>query len=289
VKPAPFRYARPATLDEALSLLNSGGQDVKVLAGGQSLVPMMNLRLLRPTVLVDLNGLPGLDRITPRPDGGISIGALVRHERLAQDPRVREHTPVLAEAARHVGHAAIRHRGTLGGSLAHADPAAELPAALLALDAQLILHGSRGPRTVVAADFFQGLLTTALAPDEILTEVRVPAHGRGWGFAEVARRSGDFALAGVVAVLDRPAGSAGSCVSARIVGFGVGDQPVRFLEAERVLTSARPDPALAAAAVTCDPPADVHASAAYRRHLAAVLTEDAVSQALARLDDGGRA
>ena len=289
MKPAPFRYARPESLADALSLLNAGDDDVKILAGGQSLVPMMNLRLLRPAVLVDLNGLPGLDRIAPLPDGGISIGALVRHARLVQDPLVRERVPVLAEAARHVGHAAIRHRGTVGGSLAHADPAAELPAALLALGVQLILHGAKGPRMVAAADFFRGLLTTALAPGEILTEARVPAHGRGWGFAEVARRSGDFALAGVVAVLDRVPGSTAPCVSARVVGFGVGDRPVRFLEAERVLTTAAPDPVRAGAAVACEPPADVHASAAYRRHLAAVLTEDAVRQALARLDGAARA
>lgn len=289
MKPAPFRYARPDTLDDALSLLSAGDQDVKILAGGQSLVPMLNLRLLRPTVLVDLNGLPGLDRIVPHPEGGIGIGALVRHARLVQDSLVRERAPVLAEAARHVGHAAIRHRGTLGGSLAHADPAAELPAALLALDAQMILRGPKGARSVAAAAFFQGLLTTAIAPDEILTEVRVPAPGRGWGFAEVARRSGDFALAGVVAVLDRPAGSTGPCASARIVGFGVSDRPMRFPEAERILVTAHPDPALAGAAAACDPPSDVHASATYRRHLAAVLAEEAVRQALVRLDGAGPA
>ena len=284
MKPASFRYARPDTLDGALSLLGTGGEDVKILAGGQSLVPMLNLRLLRPTVLVDLNGLVELERVAPDPGGGITIGALVRHARLTQDSLVRERAPLLAEAARHVGHGAIRNRGTLGGSLAHADPAAELPAALLALDSQMILHGPKGARSVVAAEFSRGLLTTALAPGEILTEVRVPPHGRAWGFAEVARRSGDFALAGVAAVLDRPHGSTGPCVSARIVGFGVGDRPMRFREAERVLTTTPPDPAAAGAAVACDPPADVHASSAYRRHLAAVLTEDVVRQALARLD-----
>ena len=283
MKPAPFRYARPATLDDALSLLNADGEDVKILAGGQSLVPMLNLRLLRPAIVVDLNGLRELDRIEPDPDGGIVIGALVRHARLMQDALVRERAPLLAESARHVGHAAIRHRGTLGGSLAHADPAAELPAALVALDARVVLHGPKGRRHVAASEFFQGLLTTALALDEILTEVRVPRHGRGWGFAEIARRSGDFALAGVAAVLDRPRGSTGPCTSARVVGLGVGDRPIRFAEAERALMSAPPDPAAAGAAVACYPPADVHASAAYRRHLAAVLTEDAVRQALARL------
>ena len=284
LKSAPFRYARPRSLADALELLGAGEHDVKLLAGGQSLVPMLNLRLLRPTVLVDLNGVPGLDHIAPLASGGLTLGALVRHADLAQSPLVRERTPLLAEAARHIGHPAIRHRGTLGGSLAHADPAAELPAALLALDAELILEGPRGSRTVAADRFFQGLLATALGSDEILTAVRVPAHGRGWGFGEVVRRSGDFAMAGVAVVIDRHA-PAGSCDSARIVGFGVSDRPMRFADSERALLDSDGGDAAAraGAAVTCDPPADVHASAAYRRHLATVITEDAVRQALARL------
>jgi carbon-monoxide dehydrogenase medium subunit len=290
LKPAPFRYARPQNLADAVELLASADHDVKILAGGQSLVPMLNLRLVRPAVLIDLNGVPGLDHITPGADGGLSIGALVRHAALVDSAAVIERAPLLAEAARHVGHAAIRHRGTLGGSLAHADPAAELPAALVALGAELRLHGRRGARTIQASEFFLGLMTTALAPDEILLEIRVPPQGPGWGFAEVARRAGDFALAGVVALVGRAAGSSGRCESARLVGFGVGDRPVRFAAAEKILTSSGVDPsaavaqAAAAAAEACDPPDDVHASAEYRRHLAAVLTEDAVSQALTRLD-----
>jgi aerobic carbon-monoxide dehydrogenase medium subunit len=258
-------------------------------------VPMLNLRLVRPAVLVDLNGVSGLDGIVPGPVGGLTIGALVRHAALAETPLVAERAPLLAEAARHVGHAAIRHRGTLGGSLAHADPAAELPAALVALDALFVLHGSQGERMVSASQFFLGLLTTALAPNEILTEVRVPPQGPGWGFAEVVRRTGDFALAGVVALLGRGPGSSGCWESARLVGFGVGDRPVRFAAAEAILTSPGLDQsvvvaqAAAAAAEACDPPDDVHASADYRRHLAAVLTEDAVRQALARLGGAGRA
>jgi CO/xanthine dehydrogenase FAD-binding subunit len=286
LKPAPFRYARPQTLADAVELLGAADHDVKILAGGQSLVPMMNLRLVRPAVLIDLNGVPGLDHITPSADGSLSIGALVRHAALAASVAVIERAPLLAEAARHVGHAAIRHRGTLGGSLAHADPAAELPAALVALDAALTLQGRRGARAVQASEFFLGLMTTALAPDEILLEIRVPPQGRGWGFAEVVRRAGDFALAGVVALVGRAAPS-GPCDRARLVGFGVGDRPVRFTAAEEILTSRDPSAALtlaaAAAAEACDPPDDVHASAEYRRHLAAVLTEQAVSQALARL------
>jgi aerobic carbon-monoxide dehydrogenase medium subunit len=295
LKPAPFRYARPRNFADAVELLAAADHDVKILAGGQSLVPMMNLRLVRPTVLVDLNDVPGLDHVTPNADGGLSIGALVRHAALAGSATVIERAPLLAEAARHVGHAAIRHRGTLGGSLAHADPAAELPAALVALGAELSLHGRRGARTIQASEFFLGLLTTALKPDEILVEIRVPPlPGAGWGFAEVVRREGDFALAGVVALVDRAVGSSGRCESARLVGFGVGDRPVRFAAAEDILTSPSHDRgaaltrAAAAAAEECDPPDDVHASAEYRRHLATVLTEDAVSQALTRLDGARR-
>lgn len=272
-----------------MGLLAGGDHDVKILAGGQSLVPMLNLRLVRPSVLIDLNGVAGIDRIVPSAGGGLAIGALVRHAALAGSALVKERAPLLAEAARHVGHPAIRHRGTLGGSLAHADPAAELPAALLALDAQIVLFGPRGARTIPAPDFFRGILTTALAPDEVLTEIRLSPHGPGWGFAEVVRRAGDFALAGVIALVGRPSPS-GRCESARLVGFGVGDTPVRFVAAEQIITDpafdARADGARVAAAVAeaCDPPDDVHASADYRRHLAAVLSDDAVRQALARLE-----
>jgi CO/xanthine dehydrogenase FAD-binding subunit len=293
LKPAPFRYARPHNLADALGLLTAGDHDVKILAGGQSLVPMLNLRLVRPAVLMDLNGVPGLDGIAPSPAGGLTIGALVRHAALAQAPLVGLMAPLLAAAARHIGHPTIRHRGTLGGSLAHADPAAELPAALVALDAQFVLHGPHGERTIRASAFFRGVMTTALAPDEILTEVHVPPQGPGWGFSEIVRRAGDFALAGVLALLGRPAGSSGPRESARLVGFGVGDRPMRFAAAEAILTSPGIDQsvvveqAAAAAAEACDPPDDVHASADYRRHLAVVLTADAVRQALVRLDRAG--
>ena len=294
MKPAPFRYARPQTLADAVGLLAGGDHDVKILAGGQSLVPMLNLRLVRPSVLIDLNGVAGLDRIIPSPTGGLTIGALVRHAALASSAPVSERAPLLGEAARHVGHPPIRHRGTVGGSLAHADPAAELPAALVALDAQLVLHGARGERTIPASEFFRGLLTTALAPDEIVTDIRVSPHGPGWGFAEVVRRAGDFALAGVMALVTR-SGPSGRCESARLVGFGVSDRPVRLVAAEQIITNpafdARADVGrvAAAAAEACDPPDDVHASADYRRHLAVVLTEDVVRQALRRLDGARRA
>ena len=273
-----------------MELLSAADPDVKILAGGQSLVPMLNLRLLRPAVLVDLNGVPGLDRIAPNATGGLTIGALVHHAELVAAPLVIERAPLLAEAARHVGHAAIRHRGTLGGSLAHADPAAELPAALVALDARFVLQGRDGARHVPASEFFQGLLTTALAPNEILIEVDVPGQSAGWGFAEVVRRSGDFALAGVVALVRERSDAAGPCELARLVGFGVGDRPVRFRAAEDILIREELEASIAraAAAVACDPPGDVHASADYRRHLARVLTEDVVRQALERAGDRRR-
>ncbi len=302
MKPAPFRYARAGTLAEAIALLAAAPEETKLLAGGQSLVPMLNMRLVRPAVLVDVNGLPELTGITTTADGGLRIGALTRHAELATLPAVRERAPLLAEAARHVGHAAIRNQGTLGGSLAHADPAAELPAALLALDARVRIQGPRGAREVAADAFFRGLLATALEPDEILTAVDVPAQPPGWGFAEIARRPADFALAGVAVVVGvrhpltlpspPPGGEgvpeAGPRELVRLVGFGVGDRPVRLTGAERLLTGAPLDDgsaarAGAAAALDCDPPSDVHGSADYRRHLAGVLVERALLQAGARL------
>jgi len=296
MKPARFRYARAATLAEATALLAEAPGDTKILAGGQSLVPMLNMRLVRPAVLVDVNGLRELTGITPRPEGGLRIGALTRHAELVASPAVRERAPLLAEAARHVGHAAIRNQGTLGGSIAHADPAAELPAALVALDARLQATGPRGTRVLAAAEFFRGLLATALAPDEILTAIDVPAQPPGWGFAEIARRPGDFALAGVAAVVHAghpltppspPRGGEGTD-SVRLVGFGVGDRPLRLTGAERLLAGTPLDLESAAragvtAGLDCDPPSDVHGSADYRRHLAMVLTERALLQAHARL------
>ena len=287
MKPAPFRYVRPGTVAEAVTLLADGDGEAKLLAGGQSLVPMLNMRLVRPAILVDLNTIPDLDRIEPSSDGGVAIGALARHADLAASPLVRERAPLLAEAARHVGHTAIRNRGTLGGSVAHADPAAELPAVLVALDAVLTLSGPSGARSVPAIHFFRGLLATALGADEILTEVRVPPQPPGWGFAELARRPGDFALAGIAAIVCGAGEDAGRCERARLVGFGVGDRPVRLMPSEVILAGARLDAGVAAEAAAAagpasDPPDDVHASSEYRRHLVTVLTERALLQAFGR-------
>jgi aerobic carbon-monoxide dehydrogenase medium subunit len=280
VKPAPFDYVRARTLDEALRALDA---DSKILAGGQSLVPMLNMRLVRPARLVDINAVPGLDGVRPRPDGGIDIGALTRHSDLLAAPLVKERAPLLAAAAAHVGHRAIRNRGTIGGSVAHADPAAELPAALLALDASAIIAGPGGRRRVALAEFFLAALTTTLQADEILIGIEIPdARGAGWGFAEVARRPGDFAIAGVAAMAH---GARGRCERARLVAFGAHERPVRLRAAEAAITGAELSPALgeratAHTAADCQPPEDVHGSAEYRMHLVRVLTEQAVRDAV---------
>ena len=282
MKPAPFRYARPGTVADTVRALADAGGEGKILAGGQSLVPMLNMRLARPSIVIDLNGVQGLDVIAPSAAGGLRIGALARHADLAASPLVRERAPLLAEASRHIGHVAIRNRGTLGGSLAHADPAAEDPAVALALDAEAEATSPRGTRTIAASELFTGLWSTALEADEILTEIHVPPPRGAWGFAEVARRPGDFALVGIAAVV-----AAGP--TARVVAFGVGDGPVRLRAVEAVLAAAVLNAACARAAgvaarETCAPSDDVHASGAYRRHLAGVLTEQAVSDAIGRLE-----
>lgn len=280
MKPAPFEYHRPREISEALTLLREIGDDGKILAGGQSLMPMMNFRLAQPAHLIDINFIDGLDYIRSE-NGALKIGCLARQSQALVNPLIHQRCPLLTAALTHVGYEQTRNRGTVCGSLAHADPAAELPAALLALDATLGLLGPRGMRRVAVADFFRGLLATALADDELLADVTVPATPRGWGFGEIARRPGDFALAGVAASLD-----AGG--HARVVGFGVADRPVRLIAAEALaaavpLDEAMPARAGRAAAADCDPGHDVHASAEYRRHLATVLTEDALRAAAGRL------
>jgi carbon-monoxide dehydrogenase medium subunit len=283
VKPAPFEYVRARTLDEALAALDA---DSKILAGGQSLVPLLNMRLVRPARVVDINAVPGLAGVRILDDGALRIGALTRHTDLLAAPPVSERAPLLATAAAHVGHRAIRNRGTLGGSLAHADPAAELPAALLALDASVVVLGPGGRRRIALDDFLVGALTTSLAADEIIVEIEVPDAGSaGWGFAEVARRPGDFAIAGVAAVLRA---TRGRCDSACLVALGADDRPVRLRAAEAALAGAEVASGLGARAATlasrdCRPPDDVHASAEYRVHLVRVLTEQAVDDAARRL------
>jgi aerobic carbon-monoxide dehydrogenase medium subunit len=288
MKPAAFDYYRPTSLDEALALFAELGADAKALAGGQSLVPAMNFRLARPGVLVDLNALGSLGTIEETADGGIRIGAMARQTAVERNPAVARRAPLLAEAMPWIAHPQIRNRGTVGGSLAHADPSAELPAVMLALDARFVARSSSGARTIPASEFFTGILSTALEPAELLTAIEIPVRpGRsGSAFVEVARRHGDYALVGVAAevVLDRE----GACAAARIALLSVGDTPVLARSAMAVLLGRTPDAAAieeaarAAAERDIEPPADIHASAAYRRHLSAVLVGRALRTAVAR-------
>ncbi|HYU30624.1 MAG TPA: xanthine dehydrogenase family protein subunit M [Thermoanaerobaculia bacterium] len=288
MKPAPFDYLAPESLDAALEALARHGGDAKLLAGGQSLIPVMNFRLAQPAVLIDLNRLRELDQIRADDDGGLRIGAMTRQRTLERDPRIAERAPLLHEAVPFIAHPQIRNRGTLGGSLAHADPAAELPAVAVALRARLRLRRAGGERWVEARDFFAGLLTTALEPDEILVEVALPppAPRSGWAFLEVARRHGDYAQVGLAAGVSLD--DAGRCREARLVYLSVGDRPVEAREAARLLEGTTPsDETVAAAADKAsqdemDPTGDIHASADFKRHLARVLTKRVLRRAFAR-------
>ena len=274
MKPAPFRYVRAGSVAEAVAELAAAGGDAKPLAGGQSLVPLMNLRLARPAVLVDLNPIAELERLEVE-DGRLVIGALVRHRRLATDPLVAAHAPLLAEAARWIGHGAIRARGTIGGSLAHADPAAGLPCAAVALGAELSVAGPGGARTLAAAALVDGAYSTRLAEDEMITAVRVPitAGPVGWGFAEIARRHGDFALvlAAATAVPGRAVVTLG----------GVASAPLRI---DGELDPQRREEAIAGLAARCvelcEPAGDVHATADWRRAMVGVVATRALRDAL---------
>jgi aerobic carbon-monoxide dehydrogenase medium subunit len=292
MKPAPFEYHRPASLAETFDLLDRYGDDGRLLAGGQSLVPALNLRLATPRAVIDINRIPDLDAIRVTADG-LVIGALARQEALERSPLVREHAPLITAAMPHVGHSAIRARGTIGGSLALADPAAELPACVVALGATIRVGRRGGSRDIAADDFFRGIYTTALAPGEIVTAILVPraAAGWRWGFDELARRHGDFALAGLAvagrgAAEGEPSGyERGVTGDLRLVFFGVGTRPVRARRAEAALAGWRADAeALAAAGRALDgdldPPGDVHGSPALRRHLARVLLARVVGRLL---------
>ena len=287
MKPAPFAYHRPESVDGALALLAEHGYDAKLLAGGQSLVPAMNFRLAAPAVLIDLNRIPGLAAIDDA-EGGVRMGAMVRQRAAERSALLAERTPLIAETLPYVAHAQIRNRGTMGGSIAHADPAAELPAVMLALGARFQLRGPGGTRTVAAEDFFTGLFGTALEPEEMLVQIEVPAAAPGTGFAfdEISRRHGDFALAGVAASVRVDA--EGRCTAARIALLSVGDGPVLAAGAAAALDGQTPDDeairaaANAAAQQDIDPPGDIHASPAYRRQLAEVLVRRVLPRAFER-------
>jgi len=289
MKPAPFKYDAPTTVDEALAHLARYGYEAKVLAGGQSLIPMMNFRLAQPAVLVDINPVAGLSYIQPTRDGGLRIGAMTRQRQVERDPLVAQAAPLLHAAMPKIAYPQIRTRGTIGGSLAHADPSAELPAVSLALNARFLLRSQkRGERWVEARDFFVGLFTTILEPDELLVEVRLPPMPprSGWSFLEVARRHHDFALVGVAAVVALD--GAGVCQQARLVYLSVGDRPVEARQAEALLQGQEPtaeairQAAETAAQADVDPQSDINASADYRRHLVRVLGQRALTEAFER-------
>jgi carbon-monoxide dehydrogenase medium subunit len=287
MKSPPFEYHRAETVDEALALLAEHGDEAKVLAGGQSLVPLLHLRLARPTHLVDINGLTDLASVRDGNGSGVELGAMVRHHDALASDVVRRAAPLVAAAIRLVGHAAIRNRGTVGGSVAHADPAAELPAALTALDGEVVARSIRGQRSIRADAFFTGFLTTTLEPDELLTAIRIPAWPEvtGWAFEEFSRRHGDFAIVGAASTVSLDA--EGRVADARIALSGAGGVPLRAAEAEQLLAGEAPSPELWAAggqraAADVDPPADLHGTAAYRRQLVATLTKRALEHACLR-------
>jgi carbon-monoxide dehydrogenase medium subunit len=269
-----FEYRVPATVAEAMALLAQHEDEATLLAGGQSLIPLLALRLAHPAVLIDINGLDDLSGVTVT-DGGVSIGALTREYMAEESEIVAETVPLLAAALPLIGHDAIRSRGTIGGSLAHADPAAELPAVARALDAEFVVRSESGERVIPAAEWFEGYLTTSRRPDEILVEVRFPVAEpfTGIAFQEVARRHGDFAMVGLAASLTL---TDGTIADARLAFSGVADVPVRAAEAESVLVGQQLSPELFAeaarrAAEPLDPPADLHGSSDYRKKVAAAL------------------
>jgi len=286
LKPPRFDYRDPRSLEEAVHLLARYGDEAKILAGGQSLVPMLNMRLARPSVLIDINRIPGLDYIRLE-DGRVVVGALARHRAVERSELVRQYCPLLAGAIGWVGHPAIRHRGTVCGSLAHADPAAELPAVLAALEGEVRVAGPEGERCIPSSEFFLTYFTTSLQPTEMVVEARFPVlePGAGWAFHEVARRHGDFALVGVAAVLWLD--PEGAIREARLALTGVDGVPVRARAAEEALIGRRPgDKAWSDAAAlvreSIEPESDLHASAEYRKHVAGVLTWRALNEAAAR-------
>ena len=288
MKPPPFEYYNPTTVDEALSLLAEHGYDAKPLAGGQSLIPIMNFRLAQPAVLVDLNNISELSYIQPDEGGGLRLGAMTRHHQVEHDPLIAERAPLIFEAMPMIATSQIRSRGTFGGSIAHADPSAELVAVSVALGGRFRLRSQSGEREASASEFFLGMFATLLEPQELLVEATFPAMPArtGWALMEVARRPHDFALVGVAAVLSLD--DQERCQETRIVFLSVGDGPVTAHHAAEVLRGQAPTPELiraaaeTAAADDIDPSSDIHASAAYRRHLVKVLTRQALELAFER-------
>jgi carbon-monoxide dehydrogenase medium subunit len=288
MKPAPFEYYVPTTVEEALTSLVEHGYDAKVLAGGQSLIPMMNFRLVQPSALIDLNNIPELSYIHPDENGGLRLGAMARHHQVEVDPLVATRAPLVHETIPKIANTQVRSRGTFGGSISHADPSAELVSVTVALDGRFRLRSQSGERWVSANDFFVGLFTTVLEPAELLVEVALPPMPArsGWSLMEVARRPHDFALVGVAAAvaLDEQ----GLCQRARMVFLSVGDCPMVAHRAAESLKGQAPTleairaAAEIAASEDIDPGSDIHATADFRRHLASVLARRALEQAFKR-------
>lgn len=289
MKPAPFAYQAPKTLEDALTLLAEHGGDAKLLAGGQSLIPVMNFRLAQPEMLIDLNGTAGLDGLSVADDGSVHIGGMVRQAALEKSDLIKQHVPLLHETMPWIAHSQIRNRGTIGGSLAHADPAGELPVLMVILQASFELQKVGGSRLVTADEFYIDLFETALADDEILTKIIIPPmlERTGYAFEEVARRHGDYAMAGVAAMVTTD--TAGICTNARLVFLNVGPMPMQAKAAAGMLSGQTVTPELIeqaaehAAANEIEPTGDIHASADYRRHLAKVLAKRALTKALSKL------
>jgi len=287
---APFEYTRVVSYDEAVQALCDHDEDAKLLAGGQSLVPMLNLRLVRPTVLIDINAA---DTREPHLDSGrLVLPALTRHVQLLADPAVRRNAPLLSAAARYIGNVRVRNRGTIGGSLAHADPTGELSCAALALDASVVVRGPHGQREIAVADLFDGYLSTRLEQEDVITEVHVPVsrRARGWSFQEVARRASDFAVVAAAACVEVDPGR-GPVRQARVGLAGVADRvvPAEPAALASLVGTVPTEAALAdvarAVAEATSPDSDVHASGAYRRRLVAVLTRRALAEAIGRTHD----
>lgn len=286
MKPASFEYYAPRSTEEALDLLEGYADEAKVLAGGQSLMPLLNLRLAQPMFIIDINRIRELDHFERSSDGGLVVGAITRERSIELSPLVHELNPLLSAIVPSIGHVQIRNRGTVGGSIAHADPAGELPAAALALDAEIVIRGKSG-RIVAADDFFDSYYATQIEANELLTEVHFPAwpQGRGWAFEEVCRRDGDFALVGAIAhftLSDR-----GACEDPRVVLFGVGERPIRATGVEeaiegRLLNAKELAEAGAIAAHDVDPDADVHATTEYRKEVTGTLVRRVLAAALDR-------
>lgn len=288
MKPPPFEYYAPTTVEEALAHLEEHGYDAKPLAGGQSLIPMMNFRLAQPAVLVDLNNIPELSYIRPDKDGGVLVGATTRHKTVGNDPLIAKYVPLVHAAIPHIGTPQVRTRGTFGGSLSHADPSAELVTISVALNARMRARSRKNERWIPAGEFFLGSFASALEPDELLVEIHLPPlpERSGWSLQEVARRHNDFALLGVAAVvtLDKK----GNCASARLAYMSAGDRPMEGRHAAELLKGQKPTAeviraaAEAASSADIEPGSDIHATAEFRRHLANVLTRRALEEAFAR-------